>query len=261
MKYWMSMKKSQKIKSPRKSNPPQYLWGCFEGVFVPDLTRLGMREGVFVPDLTRSGARVRGLGLVWTSGPTRSERDQHQTRSRTRHWNLTRLVSYVLLTSLILRRMVPVTYLFKVFFFFGERTWVKEFAFAAWHRIAPDRWLREQHGRLDMCFFVSGERVLPSLPWMWASIRLDSEARLLLSQVVDRVGRIEVPPPLAAAFIYMYRLTGGSISRLLLKRATAKLFYSSFLLFLEQQGEHEYYTLTKKKHWPPPPGILPQISQ
>ena len=93
--------KSQKIKSPRKSNPPQYLWGCFEGVFVPDLTRLGMQEGVFVPDLTRSGVRVRGLGLVWTSGPTRSDRDQHQTRSRTRPRNLTRLVSYVLLTSLL----------------------------------------------------------------------------------------------------------------------------------------------------------------
>ena len=95
--------KSQKIKSPRKSNPPHYLWGCFEGVFVPDLTRLGMREGVFVPDLTRSGVRVRGLGLVWTSGPTRSDRDQHQTRSWTRHRNLTRLVSYVLLTSLMPR--------------------------------------------------------------------------------------------------------------------------------------------------------------
>ena len=31
---------------------------------------------------------------------------------------------------------------------------------------APDRRLssREEHGRLGMCFFVSGERVLPSLP-------------------------------------------------------------------------------------------------
>ena len=75
-----------------------------------------------------------------------------------------------------------------------------------------------------MCFFVSGERVLRSLPWMWASRRLASEARLLLSQVVDRVGRIEVPPPLAAAFMYMYRLTGGSISSLLRKRATASPF-------------------------------------
>ena len=45
--------------------------------------------------------RVRGLGLVWTSALTRSDRDQGQTRSRTRHRNLTRLVSHVLLTSLI----------------------------------------------------------------------------------------------------------------------------------------------------------------
>ena len=73
-------------------------------------------------------------------------------------------------------------------------------------------------------FFVSGERVPRSLPWMWASIRLASEARFLLSQVVDRVGRIEVPPPLASAFMYMYRLTGGSISGLLGKRATANPF-------------------------------------
>ena len=45
--------------------------------------------------------RVRGLGLVWTSALTRSDRDQGQTRSRTRHRNLTRLVSHVLLTSLM----------------------------------------------------------------------------------------------------------------------------------------------------------------
>ena len=32
------------------------------------------------------------------------------------------------------------------------------------------------------------------------------------------------PPPLAAAFMYMYRLTGGSISGLLRRRATANPF-------------------------------------
>ena len=118
--------------------------------------------------------------------------------------------------------MVPVTYLF-VF------SLAKEFeqtnSLSRLGTVAPDRRLssREQHGRvmISMCFFVSGERMLPSLPWMWASRRLASEARLLLSQVVDRVGRIEAPPPLAAAFMYMYRLTGGSISGLLRKRATA----------------------------------------
>ena len=51
-------------------------------------------------NLTRSGTRVRGLGLVWTSALTRSDQDQHQTRSQTRHRNLTRLVSCVPLTSL-----------------------------------------------------------------------------------------------------------------------------------------------------------------
>ena len=65
---------------------------------------------------------------------------------------------------------------------------------------------------------------LPSLPWMWTSRRLASEARLLLSQVVHRVGRIEAPLPLVAVFMYMYRLTGGSISGLLQKRATANPF-------------------------------------
>ena len=76
-----------------------------------------------------------------------------------------------------------------------------------------------------LCFFLNGERVLPaSLRWIRASRRLASEARLLLSQVVDRVGRIEAPLPLAAAFMYMYRLTGGSISGLLRKRATAHPF-------------------------------------
>ena len=56
----------------------------------------------FGRNLTRSGVRVRGLGLVWTSALTRSDRDQQQTRSRTRHRNLTRFVWHVILTSLLL---------------------------------------------------------------------------------------------------------------------------------------------------------------
>ena len=38
-------------------------------------------------------------------------------------------------------------------------------------------------------------------------------ARLLLSQVVDRVGRIEVPLPLAAAFMYMYQLLSYKVGQ------------------------------------------------
>ena len=158
----------------------------------------------------------------------------------------------------MLTRMVPVTYLFVVLF--GERTWVNEFAFAAWPRSATDRRLswREQHGRLGMCFFVSGERVLRSLPWMWASRRLASEARLLVSQVVDRVGRIEVPPPLAAAFMYMYRLTGGLISGLLRLRATASPFTRASCCSWSSNG-HTSTTVGQKirivPHFLQPPAI------
>ena len=63
---------------------------------------LSKKKSKFGGNLTRLGVRVRGLGLVWTSALTRSDRDQQQTRSRTRHRNLTRLVSHVLLTSLLL---------------------------------------------------------------------------------------------------------------------------------------------------------------
>ena len=62
-------------------------------------------------NLTRSGGRVRGLGLVWLSALTRLDRYQHQTRSRTRHRNLTRLASPVRLTSLM-------CFFFFFFFFF-----------------------------------------------------------------------------------------------------------------------------------------------
>ena len=65
------------------------------------IRRCQKKKSKFGGNLTRSGVRVRGLGLVWTSALTRSDRDQGQTRSRTRHRNLTRLVSHVLLTSLM----------------------------------------------------------------------------------------------------------------------------------------------------------------
>ena len=74
--------------------------------------------------------------------------------------------------------MVPMTLTSSLFF------WGKELertsSLSRLGTVAPDRRLssREQHGRLGMmCFFVSGERVLPSLPWMSASRRLSSEAQ------------------------------------------------------------------------------------
>ena len=70
-----------------------------DAVQSPTLQKKKKKKSKFCGNLTRSGVRVRGLGLVWTSALTRSDRDQRQTRSRTRHRNLTRLVSHVLLTS------------------------------------------------------------------------------------------------------------------------------------------------------------------
>ena len=158
------------------------------------------------------------------------------------------------------RDMAQVTYLFAVLF--GERTWANKFVFAACPR-RPDRRLNwwEQHGRLGMCFFVSAERVPPSLTWMWASRRLASEARLLLSQVVDTVGRIGVPPPLAAApFMYMYRLTGASFSGLLRKRAMASPFTWASCYFWSCNGPGTQVLQFDKKirsvpHFLQPPAI------
>ena len=48
-------------------------------------------------------------------------------------------------------------------------------------------------------------------------------------------------------YIAIRSLLDGSISCLLRKRATANPFTRGFLLFLEQQGEHDYYSLTKNQ--------------
>ena len=96
-------------------------------------------------------------------------------------------------------------------------------AFMAWHRSA--RSTIELEGTAWASRYVLlcewGESVTK---FTMNARRLASEARLLLSQVVDSRPDIEAPPPLAAAFMYMYRLTGGSISGFLRKRATANAF-------------------------------------
>ena len=80
---------------------------------------------------------------------------------------------------------------------------------------------------------------------MSASRRLASEARVILSRVVDWVDR--VAPPLVAAYAFIvpaYRWVNfGSFA----KACPGKFFFSAFLLFLEQQGAHEYCSLTKNQ--------------
>ena len=143
----------------------------------------------------------------------------------------------------ILWRMVPLTYL--IIGLFSEGTWAN----ARLGTGAPDRRLREfeQHGRLGMCFFVTGERVLlPSWQLMWASRRLASEARLILSQVVDKAGRIEALLPLAAAVKYGLTIAGESISGLLRKRATANPFTRASCYSWNSRG-HTGTTVWQKK--------------
>ena len=80
-------------------------------------------------------------------------------------------------------------------------------------------------------------------------------SRTPMSEVVDRASPIEALP-LAALFIvpaYSW-VKFGSYA----KTCYGKSFYSGFLLILEPQGKHEYYSLTKNEeptHFLQPPAI------
>ena len=112
----------------------------------------------------------------------------------------------------MLRRMVPVTS--SLFFLANELERTSSLS-----RLGPvaqiDDWVGGNSTGVSVCASLWVGRECFEVYHECELRRLASEARLLLSQVVDRVGRFKVPPPLAAAFMYMYRLTGGSISGLL----------------------------------------------
>ena len=96
---------------------------------------------------------------------------------------------------------------------------------------------------------VSWDALLPKQDSYWVK---------LSTAVVDRVVRIEVPPPLAAAFMYMFRLTGGSISGHLQKRATANPFTRASCSSWSSNG-HTSTTVRQKirsvPHFLQPPAI------
>ena len=73
-----------------------------------------------------------------------------------------------------------------------------------------------------------------------------SKTHTVLSQVVDGVGQGEAPPPLTAAFMYMHRHCRWVNFGYFAKACRRKFMCSGFLLFMEQQGAHKYYSLTKK---------------
>ena len=155
--------------------------------------------------------------------------------------------------------MVPVTYLFVVLF--GGGTRANEFAFAAWHHSARSTIYLEGTARTsrdDVLLCEWGESATKFTMNVSIKTSCFRSTRLLLSQVVDREGRIEAPPPFAAAFMYIFRLTGGSISGLLRKRATANPFTQASCYSRSSKGNTS--TIVKQKirsvpHFFQPPAI------
>ena len=139
--------------------------------------------------------------------------------------------------------MVPVTYLFVVLF--GEGTWVNEFAFAAWHH--STRSTIELEGTAlasQNVLLCEWGRVLPryvSIKTFCFRSKTPTESSCRQSRP-DRsssasrgCAHVHVPAYLWVNF--------GSFA----KACHGKSFYSGFLLFLEQQGKHEYNSLTKNQ--------------
>ena len=93
---------------------------------------------------------------------------------------------------------------------------MNEFAFAAWHHSA--RSTIELEGTGWASRFVSGERVLPSLPWN-VSIKTFCFRSKIPTKSSCRQSRPDRSPSASRGCVH--RLTGGSISGLLRKRATA----------------------------------------
>ena len=144
----------------------------------------------------------------------------------------------------MLRRMVPVAYLFVVLF--GERTWANEFAFAAWPRSQIDEWAGGNSTGVSVCasLWVGRECyevyhecehqdvLLPKQDSYWVRLSTEKAGSKFL-----RLSRLRSCVP-------AYRWVNfGSFAKV----CHGKSFYSGFLLFLEQHRAHNYYSLTKNQ--------------
>ena len=145
----------------------------------------------------------------------------------------------------MLRRMVPVTYLFVVLF--GERTWANEFAFAAWPRSQIDDWLE---GTAWASWYVLlcewGESATKFT--MNVSIKRYCFRSKTPTESSCRQSRPDRSSSASRGCVHVhvpaYRWVNfGSFA----KACHGKSFYSGFLLFLEQQWAHKYYSLTKNQ--------------
>ena len=148
----------------------------------------------------------------------------------------------------MLRRMVPVTYLFVVLF--GERTWANEFAFAAWPRSA--RSTIELEGSAWASRYVLLFEWGESATKFTMNVSIDIKTSCFRSKTPNesscRQSRLDRSSSAFRVCVHVhvpaYRWVNfGSFA----KACHGKSFYSGFLLFREQQRAHKYYSLTKNQ--------------
>ena len=97
-----------------------------------------------------------------------------------------------------------------------------------------------------MCFFVSGERVLRSLPWMWAETSCFRSKTPTESSC--RQSRPDHCSSASRGCVHAHVPAYGWVNfGSFAKACHGKSFYSGFLFFLEQPRAHKYYSLTKNQ--------------
>ena len=157
----------------------------------------------------------------------------------------------------MLRFMVPVTYLFVVLF--GERTWPNEFAFTAWHRSA--------RSTIELEGTAWAPRYVLLCEWGESATKFTINVSIKTScfrsktptESSCRQSRPDRSSSASCGCVHVHVLAYRWVNFGSFRKAChSKSFYSGFLLFLEQQREHKYYSFTKIRsvpHFLQPPAI------
>ena len=142
--------------------------------------------------------------------------------------------------------MVPVTYFFVVLF--GEGTWTNEFAFAAWPRSARSTIELEGAARASRYVLLCEWEERATKFTMNVSIKTSCFQSKTPAESSCRQSRPDRSSSASGGCVHAhvpaYRWVNfGSFA----KACHGKSFYSGFLLFLEQQRPHKFYSLTKNQ--------------
>ena len=124
-------------------------------------------------------------------------------------------------------------------FFFLAKELVRTSSLSRLGTVAPDRRLREQHG-VSVCASCEWGQSATKLT-MNVSIKTSCFRSKTPTESSCRRSMPDRNPSASRVHVPAYRWVGSFA-----KACHSKSFYSGFLLFLEQQGEHEYHSLTKK---------------